>query len=209
MAGQATPSIARRGRVKGRRRARHAALQALYELDTSGHSLELVMEERVRELYRSAAAQALERSHRSAVETLIDEYAAHDFGDVPVETVAAMSRADVTVVEAALECLRDLVPHVAYLQCIVRGVWSNRAVIDKVVARIAPEWPVEQMAPVDRNVLRIAIWEMATGATPVRVAINEAVELARLFSGEASRRMVNGALGTYVAGGTRLELEPG
>jgi N utilization substance protein B len=71
-----------------------------------------------------------------------------------------------------------------------------------VVARIAPEWPVEQMAPVDRNVLRIALWEIGSGRAPVRVAINEAVELARLFSGEASRRMVNGALGTFVSSGT-------
>ena len=76
------------------------------------------------------------------------------------------------------------------------------------IARIAPEWPVEQMAPIDRNVLRIALWEIASGSSPVRVAINEAVELARAFSGEGSRRMVNGALGAYTSGDRKLVLEP-
>jgi N utilization substance protein B len=81
--------------------------------------------------------------------------------------------------------------------------------LDDVIHTIAPEWPVVQMAPVDRNVLRIALWELATGANPTRVAINEAVELARTFSGEGARRMVNGALGSFVASGRPLLLDHG
>jgi N utilization substance protein B len=63
------------------------------------------------------------------------------------------------------------------------------------------------MAPVDRNVLRIALWEIGTGSSPVKVAISEAVELARTFSGEGARRMVNGALGAFAASGVRLDLQ--
>jgi N utilization substance protein B len=188
--------------VKGRRRARHAALQALYELDLTDHPLEAVLAARRREFYRSAAAQALERSDRPTVELLIDEHAADGFQTVSATEVAYRLRVKEETVEAALDFLRELVPHVAYMEEVVRGVWADRAAIDRVVARIAPEWPVEQMAPVDRNVLRIALWEIGSGRAPVRVAINEAVELARLFSGEASRRMVNGALGTFVSSGT-------
>ena len=76
------------------------------------------------------------------------------------------------------------------------------------IERIAPEWPVDQMAPLDRNVLRIALWEIGQGRVPVRVAINEAVELARRFSGEGARRMVNGALGAFVSSGVTLDLRP-
>jgi N utilization substance protein B len=92
-----------------------------------------------------------------------------------------------------------------YFLRIVRGVTQNREAIDAAIARIAPEWPVDQMAPIDRNVLRVALWEIATAACPIRVAINEAVELARAYSGESARRLVNGALGTFVSEGHRIE----
>lgn len=192
--------------MKGRRRARHAALQALYELDVTSHPLEGVLEARTLEFLRSASAQALDRTHRRVIECLIEEHAAGGFAGVPTPEVAVRLKTDLQRVDAAVEFLRGLVPHVEYIGSIVRGVWRNRDAIDRVVGRIAPEWPVAQMSPIDRNVLRIALWEMATDSAPTRVAINEAVELARLFNGEASRRMVNGALGTYVAEGLRLEL---
>ncbi|MBN1319039.1 MAG: transcription antitermination factor NusB [Anaerolineales bacterium] len=80
---------------------------------------------------------------------------------------------------------------------LVYSVLSNMQKMDDLIARYAPEWPVDQMALVDRNVLRIAIFELAVdGKTPVKVAINEAVELAKLYGSESSARFVNGVLGT-------------
>lgn len=83
---------------------------------------------------------------------------------------------------------------------LVRGVLENLAELDGVVRWIAPEWPPDQIAVIDRNILRIAIFEIAIDKeTPVKVAINEAVELAKLFGSESSRRFINGALGTLVS----------
>ena len=76
---------------------------------------------------------------------------------------------------------------------------AHRDFLDKIIARYAPEWPVEQMAAIDRNILRIALYEIAQGEdTPVKVAINEAVELAKMFGSDASPRFVNGVLGSVV-----------
>jgi N utilization substance protein B len=194
--------------VKGRRRARQAALQALYELDLTDHPPERVLDGRLREFYRSNAARQLERGDRCAVELLIDEHAATHFARVELDQIASRCRTSVEAVERVLGFLRELQPHAEYCVWIVRGVMAHLDALDAVIERIAPEWPVEQMAPVDRNVLRIALWEIGVAASPYRVAINEAVELARLFSGEPSRRMVNGALGAYVAGTARLQLPP-
>ncbi|MCX6026334.1 MAG: transcription antitermination factor NusB [Chloroflexi bacterium] len=84
-----------------------------------------------------------------------------------------------------------------FAQRLIFGVLQHRADLDRMIARFAPEWPVEQMAPVDRNVLRLALWEFAIGReTPVRVAINEAVEVAKVFGSESSPRFVNGVLGS-------------
>ncbi len=77
------------------------------------------------------------------------------------------------------------------------GVIQHRAVLDRVIAQIAPEWPLDQIATVDRNILRIGVYEvLLVRDTPVKVAINEAIELAKIFGSDASPRFVNGALGT-------------
>ncbi|GAB4568029.1 MAG: transcription antitermination factor NusB [Anaerolineae bacterium] len=82
------------------------------------------------------------------------------------------------------------------------GVLLNRANLDQVIARFAPEWPVEQIAVIDRNILRIALYELVAGEDiPVKVAINEAVELAKRFGSESSPRFVNGVLGSVVSEG--------
>jgi transcription antitermination protein NusB len=82
---------------------------------------------------------------------------------------------------------------------LVQGVLQYRAVIDQIIALYAPEWPIDQMAIIDRNVLRIAIYELAVDdSAPVKVAINEAVELAKLYGSESSARFINGVLGTLV-----------
>ncbi|NLT74169.1 MAG: transcription antitermination factor NusB [Chloroflexi bacterium] len=76
---------------------------------------------------------------------------------------------------------------------------SHREILDVIIQRIAPEWPLDQMAPVDRNILRLAAQELLYGEdTPPKVAINEAVELAKLFGSESSGRFVNGVLGTLL-----------
>jgi N utilization substance protein B len=88
---------------------------------------------------------------------------------------------------------------------LAHGVSAQRERLDALIARYAPEWPVEQIAIIDRNVLRVAIYEITlVPDTPVKVAINEAVELAKAFGSDSSSRFVNGVLGTLVAKETNL-----
>ncbi|MCP4426174.1 MAG: transcription antitermination factor NusB [Chloroflexi bacterium] len=80
---------------------------------------------------------------------------------------------------------------------LVAGVIEHLAEIDMLIARYAPEWPLDQMAVIDRNVLRIAIYEfLVFGETPVKVAINEAVELAKTYASDSAPRFINGVLGS-------------
>ena len=84
---------------------------------------------------------------------------------------------------------------------LVSGVTANKARLDELIGRYAPEWPMDQMAAIDRNILRMAIFEfLLDGQTPVKVAINEAVELAKMYGSDSSARFVNGVLGSLVAG---------
>jgi N utilization substance protein B len=84
-----------------------------------------------------------------------------------------------------------------FVRQIVFGILPLRERMDKVIAHNAPEWPFDQIAAVDRNILRIAVWEFAiTGTTPVKVAINEAVELAKMFGSDSTPRFINGVLGS-------------
>jgi len=79
---------------------------------------------------------------------------------------------------------------------LLTGVIQHRVELDELIQHYAPEWPVDQMAVIDRNVLRIAIYEFFIGKlTPTKVAINEAVELAKLFGSDSAPRFVNGVLG--------------
>ncbi len=72
--------------------------------------------------------------------------------------------------------------------------------LDTFIAEHAPEWPLNQVAIVDRNILRIALWEFAVkGDTPIKVAINEAVELAKTYGSDSSPRFINGVLGSLAA----------
>jgi N utilization substance protein B len=82
---------------------------------------------------------------------------------------------------------------------IVTGVVQHLSDIDKIIAKAAPEWPVDQITIVDRNILRIGLFELLYAnkdEVPPKVAINEAIELAKSFGGENSGRFVNGVLGT-------------
>lgn len=94
---------------------------------------------------------------------------------------------------------------VTFAQQLVTGVMAHAAVLDNLIQTYAPEWPLDQMAIVDRNILRIAIWEWAaTVQTPIKVAINEAVELAKLYGSDSAPRFVNGVLGALAARATEV-----
>ena len=128
--------------MKPRTRARGIALQALYEIDLTGHPAGLVLEQRVTE-----------------------------------------EELDETLAEFARQ--------------IVMGVWPIASTLDVFIAEHAPEWPLDQVAIIDRNILRISLWEFAVyNKTPIKVAINEAVELAKVYGSDSTPRFVNGVLGS-------------
>jgi N utilization substance protein B len=87
----------------------------------------------------------------------------------------------------------------AYVRTLVDGIVKHQRAIDREIELAAPAFPIGQLSPVDRNALRVAIFELRYARdVPLKVAINEAVELAKRFGGESSGRFVNGVLGTVV-----------
>jgi N utilization substance protein B len=123
------------------------------------------------------------KARRIALQTLYEaDCAGHDPTEI-VERWLAESSFD-----AATE---------TFLRTLVAGVCAYRQPLDDIIHRHAPEWPVDQMAIIDRNILRMAIYELAVGRqTPLKVAINEAVELAKLYGSDSAPRFINGVLGT-------------
>jgi len=96
--------------------------------------------------------------------------------------------------EGQAELSPDLVE---FSRQIISGIIPIAEELDKVIATFAPEWPFDQIAAIDRNILRIATWEFAVSEqTPVKVAINEAVELAKLYGSDNASRFINGVLGS-------------
>jgi len=88
----------------------------------------------------------------------------------------------------------------AFVQKMVYGVLKHRVMLDEMIHEHAPEWPVNQMAIIDRNILRMAIFELVVSRqVPLKVAINEAVELAKAYGSDSAPRFVNGVLGTLAA----------
>lgn len=82
---------------------------------------------------------------------------------------------------------------------LVTGVVETQKELDKIIQDLAPAWPLDQIAKLDLQILRIAVYEGFIGKiTPPKVAINEAIELAREFSNEQSRKFINGVLGTLI-----------
>jgi N utilization substance protein B len=137
--------------MKPRTRARSIALQALFEIDVTGHAPGEVLQERLLE--------------------------------------------------------SDLEPElVDFTRQIVFGVSPMFETLDLFIARHAPEWPLDQVAFIDRNILRIALWEFAVfGKTPIKVVINEAVELAKTYGSDSAPRFVNGVLGSLAARQTEIQ----
>jgi transcription antitermination protein NusB len=86
---------------------------------------------------------------------------------------------------------------VGFAREIVLGILPISLKLDNLIAQHAPEWPLDQVAVIDRNIIRIALWEFAVKeCTPVKVAINEAIELAKLYGSDSTPRFVNGVLGS-------------
>ena len=84
-----------------------------------------------------------------------------------------------------------------FIRELVLGVIANREKVDATIREYAPAWPIDQISLVDRNILRLAIYEiLLDNRVPVKVAINEAVELAKKFGGDHSSKFVNGVLGS-------------
>jgi len=106
-----------------------------------------------------------------------------------VEETSARLRAGETLPQEALNFSEEL----------VKGVLQHKSELDALIKKFASAFPLEQMAIVDRNILRLAIFEILfSDKTPFKVAINEAIELAKTFGSESSSRLVNGVLGVVV-----------
>ncbi|PJA47313.1 transcription antitermination factor NusB [Candidatus Uhrbacteria bacterium CG_4_9_14_3_um_filter_36_7] len=83
-----------------------------------------------------------------------------------------------------------------YIEQTLDGILTHQSEIDKIIIEFAPEWPLESMTMIDRNVLRVGVYELLYAEKiPSKVAINEAIELAKTFGGDASGRFINGILG--------------
>ncbi len=104
-----------------------------------------------------------------------------------VEETSARLRAEETLAQEALRFSEEL----------VKGVLQHKSDIDALIKKFAPAFPPEQMSIIDRNILRLAIFEILfSDKTPIKVAINEAIELAKKFGGDSSPRLINGVLGS-------------
>ena len=100
----------------------------------------------------------------------------------------------------------------AFATNLITGILDNCSGLDELIGRYAPAWPVSQLSLIDRNILRMALFELLYNpGTPRKTAINEAVELAKIFGSESSARFVNGVLGSVMAGlefGALAPVEP-
>ena len=103
------------------------------------------------------------------------------------------------IVERNIEEFGSGLEDYGFIWQLVTGVIQHLKEINNIIEKAAPQWPIDQINIVDRNVLRIGLYELLFGdknAVPSKVAINEAIELAKGFGGESSGRFVNGVLGT-------------
>lgn len=95
----------------------------------------------------------------------------------------------------------------AFARDILGSVVENEAEIDNKIVEVAPDWPIEQVAPIDRNILRLAVCELEKFDTPPKVVINEAIEMGKAFGSETSSKFINGVLGTIYRNGPKYKEE--
>lgn len=103
------------------------------------------------------------------------------------------------IIECNIEKFAPGLEDTKFIHDLIDGVMSHLSEIDQIIEKAAPQWPINQIALVDRNVLRLGIYELLFGnrdEVPPKVAINESIELAKTFGGESSGKFVNGVLGT-------------
>ena len=86
-----------------------------------------------------------------------------------------------------------------FIKELISGVLENKEDLDVAIRKFAPAWPLEELASVDRNILRLGIYESWLKKVPAKVAINEAVELAKNFGSDSSAKFINGVLGSVYA----------
>jgi transcription antitermination protein NusB len=111
--------------------------------------------------------------------------------------VDSVARQPETVVERLLSETKLSVENCNFVRELVLGTIKHRDEIDQHIKKLAPAWPISQLALIDRNVLRLAIFEILfDNKVPVKVAVNEAVELAKSFGSESSAKFINGVLGS-------------
>lgn len=126
-----------------------------------------------------------------ALQTLYEQEFRRDAGDNDLDAAEILAR--------NIDRYRDMVDDVEFIQRLVDGVTKQEAKLDATLQPVAPEWPIDQIARMDRIVLRIGLYELQNGDdVPPKVVINEAVELAKAFGGENSSKFVNGVLGTLL-----------
>ncbi len=124
-----------------------------------------------------------------ALQTLYECDFRHECGDTALDPQEVLTR--------NIERYDKTVDDKEFVHTLVDGTLSKSSEIDGILQPIAPEWPIAQIARVDRTVLRMALYELKySGETPPKVVINEAVELAKAFGGENSSKFINGVLGT-------------
>ena len=97
----------------------------------------------------------------------------------------------------------------AFIETLVRGVDGKQTELDDIIRPVAPEWPIEQIARMDRIILRIGVYELRfEEGVPPKVVINEAVELAKAFGGDNSSKFINGVLGTVLRAQEEVATKP-
>ena len=104
-----------------------------------------------------------------------------------------------TITERNIKDFGPGLENITFVHALVEGVVTHLKDIDTIIEKAAPEWPISQIPLIDRNVLRLGIYELLYSnkeEVPPKVAINEAIELAKTFSGSTSGKFVNGVLGT-------------
>ncbi|MDB5181265.1 MAG: nitrogen utilization protein [Candidatus Saccharibacteria bacterium] len=126
-----------------------------------------------------------------ALQTLYEEEFRRDAGDAEFSLEEVLAR--------NIARYAEMVDDIDFIRELVRGVLDKAPELDAVLQPIAPEWPIDQIARMDRLVLRIGLYELLHGKdVPPKVVINEAVELAKAFGGENSSKFINGVLGTVL-----------
>jgi len=126
-----------------------------------------------------------------ALQTLYEQELRHDANDQDFNLRE--------VLERNVARYKTMVDDVAFVEQLVEGISQHEAELDAKLQPVAPEWPIDQIARMDRIVLRMGLYELENEAdVPPKVVINEAVELAKAFGGDNSSKFVNGVLGTLL-----------